>query len=99
MFPIFILLVNSIFNTNIFKISNWIWIFFIGLGGLLFVAHVLINWLLEILADANSIKFMNKKEVVSTIEKVYKEKKHHFLGDNISHPPWRLRKRIMEKLD
>jgi len=98
-FPLFILLLNLLFKITMFKISNLIWIFFVILGISLFINHVLINWLLEILADANAIKFINKKDVISTIDNIYKEKKKNFWGDNIFHPPWKLRKKIMEKLD
>ena len=66
---------------------------------LLFLGYILIFWLVEIVADSNAIKMMGKKIVIKNIGKVYENKKFNLENDWIMHPPWRIRKKIMENLD
>ena len=69
------------------------------LGLFIFIQFTLINWLSEIIADSNSVKLYGKKVVINTIGKFYQKKKLKIFKDWILHPPWKLRKKIMEELD
>ena len=96
---LFFIRLSFLINKNLFGISNWLWFPFIILGLFIFVQFTLINWLNEVIADSNSVKLYGKKMVIKTIGKFYENKKLNICKDWILHPPWELRKKIMEKLD
>jgi len=96
---LFFIAINLIVSIKLFNISNWLWISVIILGLFIFVQFTLINWLNEIIADSNSVKLHGKKLVIKTIGKFYQNKKLKIFKDWILHPPWKLRKKIMEELD
>ena len=96
---LFFIGLSFLINKNLFGISNWLWFSFIILGLFIFVQFTLINWLNEVIADSNSVKLYGKKMVIKTIGKFYENKKLNIFKDWILHPPWELRKKIMEKLD
>ena len=96
---LFFIALNFIVPINLFNISNWLWISIIILGLFIFIQFTLINWLSEIIADSNSVKLYGKRAVINTIGKFYQNKKLKIFKDWILHPPWKLRKKIMEELD
>ncbi len=97
-FPFFFLILNYYFSFSMFNISNLIWLIFIILGLLIFSVHATFYWLLEIIADVNSIGKVDKKYLIRLIEKEYSSNKINFWGKYITHPPWKLRKKIMETI-
>ena len=59
-----------------------------------------ISWMLEVIADFNAVKNMGKENFNDSVIHYYKEEKEFNLwNDWIIHPPWKLRKRIMDELD
>jgi len=64
-----------------------------------FVGFMFFNWLLEIIADLNSIKNIDKKVLVSQLKSLYGKKDLGFLRKYIDHPPINLRIKIMEAFD
>lgn len=97
------LLTASVFSVlfpllTLLNVSFPIWIFLLG-GSIFFISFIAVYWLLEVIADANAVKHVGKEKIIKTIEKQYLSKKPNFIADNIFHPPWKLRKRIMEELD
>jgi hypothetical protein len=42
---------------------------------------------------------MGKEAVIKTIGKIYEKEKISWWRKNVEHPPWKLRKIIMEELD
>jgi len=57
------------------------------------------RWLSEIICDFNSIRNLGKNQTIKTIGEIYKKEKFHLWNHWVLHPPWKLRKKIMEELD
>ena len=98
-FSLFFITFNLTLKIKIFGFGNLLWIMFILIGLINFLGFVLINWLLEIIADLNSIKNIRKQFVIKTIGEFYENKKFNLWNDLILHPPWKLRKRLMNEFD
>lgn len=96
---LFILIVNFKFNLQIFDIPNVIWFIGIIISILFFISAVIIYWLQEIISDSNAVKKIGKKQVVKAIGTFYLNKKFNLWNDLVLHPPWKLRKKIIEGLD
>jgi len=95
----FFLVIDLIFKINLFNISKVICLVMVLLGIIFFSLSMFIYWFLEIIADINSSARINKKYLIKLIEGEYTGKKISFWRRNILHPPWKLRKKIMEKFD
>jgi len=98
-FPIMFLILNYSFSFNIFNIPNLIWLIFLILGLIIFSVHTAFYWFLEIIADVNSIAKIDKKYLIKLIEKEYSSNKRNFWDKYITHPSWKLRKKIMEAFE
>lgn len=98
-FSLLSLILNYLLNFRIFNISNVIWIILLVCALMNLFSYVMFMWFLEILADANSTKKVNKVTMIHTIGNFYKKKKLNPFGDWVLHPPWKLRKKIIEELD
>lgn len=99
LFSFFFLIFNFIFNISLFNLSSLIWFIFILCGICFFFFYMFVFWFLEIIADINSCARIDKKHLIKIIENEYSSKKIGFWRRNIIHPPWRLRKKIMDGLD
>jgi len=97
--PVFFLILNYLYSFNIFNVPNLIWFISLALGLIIFGVHILFYWFLEIIADINSISKMDKKYLIKLIEKEYSSNKRSFWDKYITHPPWELRKKIMEGIE
>ena len=83
-------------SSEAYWIFGWIFLF---LSFFEFVNYVLLNWLVEIIADLNAIKNINKKIHILKLRKLYNNKKIGFWRRYIQHPPINLRIKIMEGFD
>ena len=64
-----------------------------------FVSFMFFNWLLEVIADLNSTKNIDKKILISQLKSLYARKDIGFWRRYIDHPPIKLRIKIMEAFD
>jgi len=63
-----------------------------------FTIYITLNWLIEILADLNAIKNIEKRIFLKVLNKIYQKNDFSWLN-GILHPPLKLREKIIKELD